>query len=170
MRRLLLWTLLVCLVLPPAALALGRAPGDGTLVVRNGAGFLRLDANGAAIGRLDGGQLEVISPTIDDCRDLDVWGADRRPVRSRKDGKTICTFTELHDSGTLQPVRFRIVLGEGESMVVRNANGLWLSAVGRGRGLIKGAGGLDGLYSLNGEKLKSLPDDGASFTLAATLS
>jgi hypothetical protein len=170
MRRPLLWTLLLCLALPSAALALGRAPGDGTLVVRNGAGFLRLDVDGAAVGRLDGGQLEVISPTIADCRDLDVWGADRRTIRSRRDGTTSCIFTELQDAGTLQPVRFRIVLDEGESMVVRNAAGLSLSAVGRGRGLIKGAGGLDGVYSLNGEKLKSLPDDGASFALAATLS
>jgi hypothetical protein len=169
MRRLLLVILLVCLSVPPAALALRTAPGDGTLAVRTGEGFLRLDITGAVIGRLDAGRLELVSPRVDDCEDWDVWGADRTriPSRSLRDGTTTCIFTVF--PSTPQAIRFRVVLGARESLIIRGGTSFSVSAVGQGEGLIKGGGGLDGTYSLNGASFKSLPDLGLTFTLGATL-
>jgi hypothetical protein len=167
MRRLLLVILLVCLGVPPAALALRFAPGDGTLAVRNGVGFLRLDITGAVIGRLDGGRLELVSPRVDDCEDWDVWGADRTRSRSLADGTTTCVFNVF--LSTPQAIRFRVVLGPRETLVIRNGNGFSLSAVGQGSGAIEGAGDLDGVFSLNGGLFRSLPDARLGFTLGATL-
>ena len=167
MRRLLLITLLACVAAPAAALAANADVGDGTLAVRGAAGTLRLDIEGAAIGRLEGGQVEVISQTIDDCKDLDVWGADRRATRIKATGATSCLFTELIDGGTLQPIRFRLALDAGTTLIVRSTAELSLSAVGQGRGTIKGT---DGTYSLNGGKFLPLPAvDPASFRLGGTL-
>ena len=167
MRRLLLITLLACLAAPAAALAGGSDIGDGTLAVRGAAGTLRLDVEGAAVGRLDGGQVEVIAQSIDDCKDLDVWGADRTRTRIKATGATSCLFTELVDAGTPQPIRFRLALDAGTTLIVRSTAGLSLSAVGQGRGTIKGT---DGTYSLNGGKFLPLPSgDGVSFKLGGTL-
>jgi hypothetical protein len=166
MGRLLLITLLV-LAAPAAAFAAYADVGDGTLAVRGAAGTLRLDIEGAAVGRLDGGQVEVIAQTIDDCKDLDVWGADRTKTRIKATGATSCLFTELLDSGTPQPIRFRLALDAGTTLIVRSTAGLSLSAVGRGRGTIKGT---DGTYSLNGGKFLPLPTaDAVPFRLAGTL-
>lgn len=167
MRRLLLIILLVCLAAPSAALALRRAPGDGTLAVRNGDGFLRLDITGAVIGRLDTGRLELVSPSVDDCDDWAVWGADRTRSRSLRDGTTTCVFAVF--PRTDEPIRFRLVLGARETLTIRNGSGFSLSAVGQGRGFIEGAGAFDGVVSLNGERFRSLPDAGLAFTLAANL-
>jgi hypothetical protein len=141
MRRLLIITLLVLLAAPTAALAFGRAPGDGTLA--------------------------LVSPTIDDCDALGVWGADRSGSRSLRDGTTTCVFASLLT--TREAIRFRLVLGPDESLVVRNGNGLSLSAVGQGTGTIKGVGGFDGVFSLNGGLFRSLPDTGLTFALGARL-
>lgn len=167
MRLLLLITLLVVLAGPSAALAFPRAPGDGTLAVRNGEGLLRLEITGAVLGRLDGGRLELVSRATDDCDDWDVWGADRIRSFSLRDGTTTCVFTVF--SRTPEPIRFRLVLGDEETLTIRNGNGFSVSAVGQGRGLIKGAGDADGSYSLNGLTFRSLPDNGLAFTLGATL-
>lgn len=168
MRRLLLIILLVSLAAPTTALALRRAPGDGTLAVRNGEGFLRLDITGAAIGRLDAGRLELVSASVDDCEDWAVWGADRTRSRSLRDGTTTCVFAVF--PRTPQSIRFRLVLGPQETLTIRNGSGFSLSAVGQGTGFIKGAGDLDGVFWLNGERFfRSLPDAGLAFTLGATL-
>ncbi|MEX2646501.1 MAG: hypothetical protein WD249_09590 [Gaiellaceae bacterium] len=168
MRRLLLVILLVCLAAPTAALALRRAPGDGTLAVRNGEGFLRLDITGAVIGRLDAGRLELVSPSVDDCEDWAVWGADRTRSRSLRDGTTTCVFAVF--PRTPQAIRFRLVLGPQETLGIRSGSGFSLSAVGQGSGFIRGAGDRDGVFSLNGDRFfRSLPDAGLAFTLGATL-
>jgi hypothetical protein len=167
MRRLLLITLLACLAAAAAAVTATADIGDGTLAVRAAAGTLRLDIEGAAIGRLEGGQVEVIAQTIDDCRDLDVWGADRTRTRIKATGATSCLFTDLVDAGTPQPIRFRLALDAGTTLIVRSAASLSLSAVGQGRGTIKGT---DGTYSLNGGKFLPLPAvDPVSFRLGGTL-
>jgi len=167
MRRLLLTTVLACLVVPPAALAMRASVGDGTLAVRGAVGTLRLDIEGAVVGRLDSGQVEVIAQTIDDCRDLDVWGADRTRTRIKATGATSCLFTERLDAGNPPPIRFRLALDAGTTLIIRSSAGLSLSAVGQGRGTIKGT---EGTYSLNGQRFVALPDgDGASFRLAGTL-
>jgi hypothetical protein len=165
MRRLLFITLLA-LAAPAAALAATGAVGDGTLAVRGAAGTLRLDIEGAAVGRLDSGQVEVIAQSIDDCKDLDVWGADRTRTRIKATGATSCLFTELFVGGTPQPIRFRLALDAGITLIVRSESGLSLSAVGQGRGTIRGT---DGTYSLNGGRFFALPDDAVSFKLGGTL-
>ena len=167
MRRLLFITLLACLAVPSAALATKRAPGDGSLVVRNGAGLLRLDLTGAVIGRLDAGQVEIASLSEDDCDEWVVWGADRERTRSARTGVTTCTFTVF--LRTPQAIRFRVVLGPDETLTIRAADGLSLSAVGQGTGFVRGAGGADGVYSLHGGMFRSLPDLGLAFSLGATL-
>jgi hypothetical protein len=168
MRRLLLITLLVCLAVPSTALALRLAPGDGTLAVRNGEGMLRLDITGAVIGRLDAGRLELASPRVDDCDEWDVWGADRTTTRSLREGTTTCVFTVF--LRTPDPIRFRVVLGLRETLAIRGGSGFSLSAVGQGSGFIRGAGDVDGVFSVNGDRFfRSLPDAGLAFTLAATL-
>ena len=172
MRRLLLLTVLACLVAPPAAFALHRSAGDGTLVVRHGDGMLRLDVSGAVIGLVQGGQLDIISPTADSCDGFDVWGADReKPPRSRVDGATVCHYVEFLSGGTPQPIRFRVVLGRDDTLIIRRATDFSVSAVGRGTGLIKAATGpgAHGVYSLDGGHFFSLPDETESFTLGATL-
>lgn len=166
MRRLLFVTLLACLAVPSAALATKRAPGDGSLVVRNGSGVLRLDITGAVIGRLDAGQIEIASSSVDDCDEWVVWGADRTRTRSLT-GRTTCTFTVF--LRTPQAIRFRIVLRADETVTFRAADGLSLSAVGQGIGSIRGAGGADGVYSVHGGTFRSLPDSGLVFSLGATL-
>ena len=166
MRRLLLMTVLVCLAAPPAALAMRAAVGDGTLAVRDAEGTVRLEVEGAVLGRLDSGQLELISPTVDDCRDLDVWGADRTRTRITATGQTSCLFTELVIGGTLQPIRFRLALADNETLIIRGTVGLALSAVGQGRVTIRGT---DGTYSKNGQKFLPLPDEAVTFRLTGTL-
>jgi hypothetical protein len=166
MRRLLLITVLACLAVAPAALAAQAAVGDGTLAVRGAVGTLRLDIDGAVVGRLETGQLEVIGQSIDDCRDIDVWGADRTRTRITGTGATSCLFTELVVGGTLQPIRFRLALDAATTLIIRSTDGLSLSAVGQGRGTIKGS---DGTYSLNGHQFLAVPEEGVSFRLAGTL-
>src|SRR5215210_2967914 len=129
MRRLLPMILLVCLAAPPAALAMRAAVGDGTLAVRDAAGTLRLDIEGAVVGRLESGQLELIAPSIDDCRALDVWGADRRRTLTKATGATSCLFTEFVEGGSPQPIRFRLALASNATLIIRSTDGLSLSAV-----------------------------------------
>ncbi len=175
MRRLIVIGLLVCLAAPTAAWGLRRAPGDGTIAVRNGDGLLTLFLrDGVVIGKLDGGTLEIVSPEITDCDELDVWGADRGPaVRTREllDGRvfTHCIFREFPLAGTREATRFRLVLKSATIYFRQGSTGIALSAVGRGNGFIRGAGGLDGVYSVNGDPFRSLPDDGRRFLLNATL-
>jgi hypothetical protein len=167
MRRLLLITLLALVAAPAAALAATADIGDGTLAVRGAAGTLRLDIEGAVVGRLEIGQVEVIGQTIDDCKDLDVWGADRTRTRIKLTGATSCLFTELVEGGTAQPIRFRLAIDAGMTVIFRSTNGLSLSAVGQGRGWVRGT---DGTYSLNGGAFRALPSgDGLSFRLGGTL-
>jgi len=137
------------------------------VAVRGAAGTLRLDIEGAAVGRLEIGQVEVIAQTIDDCKDLDVWGADRTRTRIKSTGATSCLFTELIEGGTPQPIRFRLALDAGTTLIVRSTAGLSLSAVGQGRGTIRGT---DGTYSLNGGRFLPLPSgDPVPFRLGGTL-
>src|SRR5215210_139915 len=165
MRRLLSTIVLLCLAAPPAALAARAAVGDGTLAVRGATGTLRLDIEGAVVGRLETGQLELIAPSADDCRDVDVWGADRIKPRIRATGAPSCVYTELAEGGTPQPIRFRLALRSNQTLIIRS-DGLWLSAVGQGRGTIKGTAGT---YSRNGQNFAPLPDEAVSFKLGATL-
>ncbi len=166
MRRLLFITVLVCLAAPPAALAMRAAAGDGTLAVRDAVGTVRLEIEGAVVGRLDMGQLELIAPTVDDCRDLDVWGADRIRPRITAAGNASCVFTELVVGGTLQPIRFRLAVAGNQTLIIRATAGMSLSAVGQGRVTLRGS---EGTYSKNGQRFVALPDEPVTFRLGGTL-
>lgn len=182
MRRLLVLCLLLALAAPTAAWALRRAPGDGTLAVRNGSGELRLTLRGGAvIGKLEAGELIVAVPadaflTLEEtCDEIDVWGADREPPAIEREiggeAAVVCRFTEFLERGTPEAIRFRLIVEDRMSVSIRRGQGFSLSAVTRGSGFIQGAGGLlDGTHSVNGEEFTSLPDLGRRFVLrTATL-
>jgi hypothetical protein len=156
-RRIL--TLLCFLVALGAAPAEAGAPGDGTLSIRDGKGMVQLSSRGTMIGRLASGKLVVTDPNPNDARRPIVLGAERRTV-SRNQRTTVYTGKDIRVrvTGGLAHVRF-----EGR--------GIHLSAVGRGRGLLDGAGDIptnvfyDGVWSLNDEDYHSLPDDLTGFDL-----
>ena len=159
MRRILCLAALAMLVAPAAALANGVTAPDGTLSVRDGDGSMWLAMRGAMIGRLGSGVLEVELPGADrECDGLTVWGAEGSTdwTRQRELGQfvTVCRF-----SG--RGIRFRLTLAGSQIVRVKRGRNLDLSAVGRAVGGIKGAGGLDGLYSVDGAPYESLPDEGS---------
>jgi hypothetical protein len=159
----------VLLCLAAAALLVPTASGDvlqrgdGTLSVQNGRGSVIIQARGAVIGQITrferGGKLVIDDLNEDDDSEPIVRGADW--VRERGDG------TPVYGG---KGVRFRLIGGRFV-LRVTNAVGLQLSVVGKGRVTLDGAGSLttgvvyDGLYSLNGEELESLPDEPTTFPL-----
>jgi hypothetical protein len=168
MRRLILLCLGALLVVP--ATALGVVPfasGDGTVAVRDGAGLVKLQLPSSVIlGRVEDGELRVFDPDTD-CDALDrttVWNNDDLDVKfvskpgvrqtpSSPRRVPVCVFT----SDT--PMRFRL-LDEGNVRV--KGDGIWVSAVGRGKVWLEGQDDKanDGKYSINGAPFRSLPDDG----------
>lgn len=157
-RRIL--TLLCFLVALGAAPAeAGAPPGDGTLSVRDAKGLVQLSSRGTMIGRIAAGKLTVTDPNPFDARRPIVLGAEKRTV-SRNQKTTVYTGKDIRVriTGGLAHVRF-----EGR--------GIYLSAVGRGSGLLDGAGDLtanvffDGVWSLNDEDYHSLPDELERFDL-----
>jgi hypothetical protein len=162
-RRLLVLACLLALLVP-AASAGNRQRADGTLSIRDGRGSVVVHARGAVIGQLTrlerNGKLVIEDPVEGDGSDPRVVGADW--ARERPDGKLVYGG---------KAIRFRLIGGRFV-LRVTNAVGLQLSVVGRGRVTLDGAGSLedgvtsDGVYSLNGEELQSLPDDATSFPLA----
>jgi hypothetical protein len=167
-RRLVVLCLGVALALPAAAWAVAPLTGgDGSLAVRDGAGFIRLNLrSGAILGRIENGTLEIVDPDVN-CDDLLVWDADSQFPKTVRD-KTACVF-RVHSEDDEPGMRFRLARDENE--VRLRGSGLWVSAVGRGRVFINGAGSAtktrDGSYSLNGGFFKSLPNDGQAFVLGS---
>jgi hypothetical protein len=155
------------LVLPVFAAVLAAAPANaegplsnGTLSVKDGKGMVQLSSRGTLIGRVQRGRIVVTDPNPFDARSPLVLGADTtRKSRNRK--TTTYTGRNLRLRSTRGYFHFRF---EG--------NGIQLSAVGRGRGLIEGqpddptTGPVnDGLWSLNDEEYRSLPPDVTGFDL-----
>jgi hypothetical protein len=68
-------------------------------------------------------------------------------------------------------IRFRLIGALFHAKI--EARGIYLSAIGRGRGVIDGVGDMaagvfyDGVWSLNDEPYHSLPDDATGFQLIA---
>ncbi|MGE5690527.1 MAG: hypothetical protein ACM33B_08215 [Pseudomonadota bacterium] len=158
MRRALVITLVLSLVLPAIAAARMVAPGDGSLVVRSGDGNVRLiDFKGAILGRISNGTLVVVDPKGGDCDALLVWDADDQwpRVRTIDDDKVLeCVFK------TTSGMRFRLVGGPNTIRI--NARGIALSAVGQGLAYLRGSRLIDddGTYSVDGSDWRSLPEDG----------
>jgi hypothetical protein len=149
-------------VLAVAPANAGGGPANGTLSVRDGKGMVQLSSRGTVIGRVERGRIVVTDPRPFDARRPLVLGADTvKRSRNRKTTTYIGRNLRLRSTSGYFHVR---LLG----------NGIQLSAVGRGRGLIQGqpddptTGPVnDGVWSLNDEEYQSLPEDVTGFDLVA---
>jgi hypothetical protein len=161
MRKLLV-LFLISLAVP--ATAVSRTPpqppvDNGTLSIRDGRGIVQLSARGSMTGRLNG-RLTVTDPKPYDSRRAVVYGARKTIYRSEK--------TTIYQG---RNVRFRLI---GALYQVKlDGKAIFMSAIGRGKGMVDGAGNIeadifyDGVWSLNEEPYCSLPDDATTFELAA---
>jgi hypothetical protein len=144
-----------------AAPAEARAPGNGTLSVKDGRGMVYLSSRGTLIGRLERGKITVTDPKPFDARRPLVLGATSvRRSQNRKTTVYTGRNLRLRSTGGYFHVRFQ-------------GRGIQLSAVGRGQGLIEGlpddptVQSNDGLWSLNDAEYESLPPDVTGFDLVA---
>ena len=154
MRRLAVISVsLLALAVPAAAWAMTQAPGDGTLVVKNGTAprgvpVVTLIVTGAAIGRVTNlGTIVIDDSTPNDPFSPEVTGYD-----SHKD--TSGTATKWIGMN----MKFRAVGGTYKITIY--GSGVDLSAVGRGYVTLAGVPDTttgDGVYSLNGDNFRSLP-------------
>jgi len=163
MRKLLVPCLLLALAIPAAAST--RTPplppgGNGALSINQGRGVLQLNARGSMTGRLNG-RLTITDPKPYDSKRPVVYGAKKTIYRSEK--------TTVYQGKTL---RFKLI---GALYQVRiEGKAIFVSAIGRGKGVLDGAGDVtadiffDGVWSLNDEPYKSLPDDATPFELVAS--
>jgi hypothetical protein len=156
MRRTLLLTLLAALLLPAAASATPVATPDGTLSLRSGDGRLVLVGfRGAFIGRVLDGRLTIVDPRGGTCDSQLVWAWDTVyertiPGGELGQGRLACTYSGAE-------IRFRLV-GFQNEVRLRGTN-IAASIVGRGSAVLQGDGGFfDGMYSLDGDFYRSLPD------------
>jgi hypothetical protein len=166
MRKLLV-LLLVLLAVPATAYSRTPPPppppppqADGTLSIRDGRGMVQLSVRGSITGRFDRGRITITDPNPYDTNRPVVYGASKTIYRG---GKTV-----IYQG---RSIRFRL---GGHLFHMRvEGRGIFLSAIGRGRGLIQGIGNVsagifyDGVWSLNDEPYHSLPDELAVFQLAA---
>jgi hypothetical protein len=160
-----MWKLLVLCLLAlaiPATAYTRTAPAanNGTLSIREARGIVQLNVRGSMTGRLNG-RLTITDPKPYDSKRPVVYGATRTIYRSEK--------TTVFQGKNL---RFRLI---GSLFQVRlEGKGIFVSAIGRGKGVLDGAGDVtanifyDGVWSLNDEPYKSLPDDPSSFELVAS--
>jgi hypothetical protein len=141
--------------------AFGGTPAtDGTLSVKDAKGMVQLSSRGSLIGRVERGKVTVTDPNPYDARKPTVLGAEAIVYRNAK--------TTVYSG---KGVRIRI--GGGLTHVRIEGRGIYLSAVGRGTGMIEGSGSIqagvfyDGVWSLNDDDYRSLPDDLTRVQLAA---
>jgi hypothetical protein len=151
-RTVVICALLSVLAVPAAAPA---APGDGSLVVRNGNApkgtpVVTLVIKGAAIGQVTGyGKIQISDPRPDDDFTPEVTGADWTKDKG--------------EDGVLwggASFRFRVVGGGYYYKITIWGSGVDLVASGRGTAILTGSSEApksDGTYSLNGGDFKSLP-------------
>jgi hypothetical protein len=163
MRRLLVPLILV-LVVPATAVARTsptKPPiNDGTLSIREGRGLVQLSARGSITGRFVRGKITITDPNPYDSYRPAVFGASKTIYRNEK--------TTVYQG---KNIRFRMIGALFHAKI--EGRGIFLSAIGRGRGQIDGAGDTaagvfyDGVWSLNDEPYHSLPDTLTGFQLAA---
>ena len=155
MRRLVVSLTLLALAVPLAASAAVKAPGDGTLSVRDLDGRITVIARGAVIGRCDECTLvlderlgaDEIAPVVSGARGIDT---DDDGAKERFVGKDL---------------RWKVI-GGSFRMYVRNAKNADLSIVGKGpRVAIAGTGGR---YVLNDGPLATVLPELVFFPLSAT--
>ena len=146
------------LAVPAAAFALAADTDDGTLSVKAGVGRVNLNFNGAVVGRLAHGRIVATDPIPSDGSGVEFWGCDR--LRDPTTSTTICWGDD---------VRFRAIGGRYQIQI--RGSGIYLSLVGHGAATLNGRGenaGIgDGVYSLNDNPYRSLPNVLTSFTILA---
>jgi hypothetical protein len=160
MRRLLVPCLLALVIPATAYTRTPPAASNGTLSIREARGIVQLNARGSMTGRLNG-RLTLTDPKPYDAKRPVVYGATRTIYRNEK--------TTIFQGKNL---RFRLI---GAQFQIRlQGKAIFLSAIGRGNFLLDGAGDVtanifyDGVWSLNDEQYKSLPDDPTPFELVAS--
>jgi hypothetical protein len=162
MRKLLVPCLLA-LAIPATAYAATSAPrpgSNGTLSIREARGVVQLNGRGSMTGRLNG-RLTITDPKPYDAKRPIVYGATKTIYRNEK--------TTVFQGKNL---RFRLI---GSLFQIRaEGKAMFVSAIARGKGVLDGAGDpsanifYDGVWSLNEEPYRSLPDDPSSFELVAS--
>ena len=160
MRRLVCFTVLaIALGGAAAGFALAAGSDDGTLSVKGGVGAVKLTFIGSAVGRVARGSITVTDPLTSDGYGVDAWGCDPgsydKPTADGDGEVRVCRGSGL---------RFRAI--GGKYQIKLRGSGIYLSAVGHGSAFLNGAGDdpnvvSDGMYSLNDQPYKSLPDLGA---------
>ncbi len=156
MRKTVLLTLLALLV-PAAAFSTTSTPSNGTLSIREGRGIVQLDARGSMTGRVNG-QISITDPKPYDSKRAVVYGATQTIYRNVR--------TTTYRGKNL---RFRLIGARFELRIQGRA--IFLSAIGRGNGVLDGAGDpsanifFDGTWSLNDAAPQSLPDTATPFDL-----
>ncbi len=134
------------------ALAIRDAPGDGTLVVKNGSAprgtpVVTLVIRGAVIGQITQGAVVIDDPTPGDGFSPEVTGASWR--------KDVGDTTQKWGG-----VDFRFRAVGGSYRITIYGSGVDLVASGHGNVILAGSPDLptrDGLFSLNGGDFRSLP-------------
>jgi hypothetical protein len=157
-RSLLTLLAFAALTASPALAGKPAPPSDGTLSVKDGKGMVQVSARGSLIGRFERGKVTITDANPYDSRRPVVLGAEQISYRSAK--------TIVYSGKNV-----RIRIGGGKTDIRIEGRGIYVSAVGRGRGLVKGSGSAqngvfyDGVWSLNGGEYTSLPDDLTGFQL-----
>jgi hypothetical protein len=158
MRKLLLILCLIALAIPATAFTRALPPGgNGTLSIREARGVVQLNARGSMTGRLNG-QVTITDPKPYDARRPIVYGATRTIYRNAK--TTVFRGRNL---------RFRAI---GALFTIKaEGKAIFVSALARGWVTLDGAGDVnanifyDGVFSLNDEAYRSLPDEPGTFDL-----
>ena len=159
MRKLLVPFLLL-LLLPATAFARESAPppmASGTLSIREGRGIVQLNARGSITGRMRG-KITITDLNPNDNKRPIVYGATRTIYKNER--KVVYQGRSL---------RFRLI--GAQYMVRLEGRAIFMSAIGRGKGMLDGDGNVengifyDGVWSLNDEPYHSLPDDATAFEL-----
>jgi hypothetical protein len=158
MRKLVV-LLLIALAVPVAASSQPSA-ANGTLSIREGRGIVELNARGSITGRVNG-RISITDTKPYDSKRPVVYGSTKTIYRNVR--------TTIYQG---KNVRFRLIGAPYELRM--QGRSIFLSAIGRGDGLVDGSGDpsadifYDGVWSLNDEPYQSLPDVAQSFDLAAT--
>jgi hypothetical protein len=153
---------LIALAIPATAYTRTPLPpgGNGTLSIREARGVVNLYGRGSMTGRLNG-RVTITDPKPYDSKRAIVYGATKTIYRNEK--------TTVFQGKNL---RFRAI---GSLFQIRaEGKAVFVSALARGRVTLDGVGDVnaniyyDGVFSLNEEAYRSLPDDPTTFDLVAS--
>lgn len=147
MRR-FVFTLLLCLAVPAAALAAPQDRGDGALVVEGAKGMVTIAGSGTVLGRVGDGAVTITDRDPADTAVPEVFGADRDGLDQRN-----ATTTVYKGKG----LRFRFIGAQRYKIAIVGAD-IDISARGRGRvSLIGGDETGNGQFSIDGGGFLSVP-------------